>query len=175
MNPPDLVKALERLYGSVPPARREELRAEFQVLLAAIESHTRSRAKMKDAWKSRRPSFRLSWRSTGEIKDALSYEEAAKILGKSVATVRIYLSRGGGKAYFQVRDDIVTVEKQAPEKASGNRVVLDWRGQGASKEVTLDEAASLLKVPRRKLIMMMRRGPAHFELDGSIITITAHI
>lgn len=70
-----------------------------------------ARKAMKAAWAARKPQLQLTWRSTGTQTVTTDYDEVAKLVGRAAQTVRIYISRGNGVAYFAYNDDIITVQK----------------------------------------------------------------
>lgn len=119
-------QALEALIKNLKKSKENELWAEIDLLKAIILAHgnqenrtfwdnptTNKRIKeaMKASWATRKPSFRLSWRASGQEITTQDLKEISKLVGKTIATFRTSMSVGKGKAVFSHDDDIITVIK----------------------------------------------------------------
>ena len=116
-----------KLQEALGPKKRDSLRLEIQAVQLIVDPPKRSkqgsfwqdpergaqaRAAMSASWAARRSeSFQLTWRTSGEAKLLSSYEEVAKLVCRAPHTVRIYISKGKGVAYFAHNDDVITVQR----------------------------------------------------------------
>lgn len=127
------LQALFDLYSALPKAKRSELGAQYKALEDYLvlsrreprnaadwwndpQKRAAASAAMREAWRRRRlrqpaAKLRLSWRSS-EAEKILSYDEAARVVGRTVGSLRALLGRCGGVAHFSVDDDVVTVRRE---------------------------------------------------------------
>lgn len=119
-------QALETLIKNLKKSKEDELWAEIDLLKATILSSTnqenrtfwdnpttnkRIKEAMKASWAARKPSFRLSWRSSGQEVTTQDLDQISKLVGKTVNTFRTSMSIGKGRAVFSHNDDVITVVK----------------------------------------------------------------
>ena len=119
-------QALGALIKNLKKSKENELWAEIDLIKAIILAHEngeirtfwddskkRESAKhaMKASWATRKPSFQLSWRSSGLEITTQDLSEISKLVGKTINTFRTSMSVGKGKAVFSHNDDIITVIK----------------------------------------------------------------
>lgn len=66
-------------------------------------------ASPRPAPKSKKANLKVTWRGSGSAM--MTLEEAAKTVRRAQSSMRVYLSRGGGRCDFTVDDEIITVER----------------------------------------------------------------
>lgn len=74
----------------------------------------RAKQAMRESWKSRKPYFRLSWRSTGSEIITQNLDEISKLTGKTINTFRTLVSTGKGFCTISYMDDVIEVTKLPP-------------------------------------------------------------
>jgi hypothetical protein len=119
--------ALAQLVEALGPKKKESLKSAIQAIQLIVDPPKRAgpgsfwqdpergaqaRAAMSASWAARRSeSLQVTWRASGKVELFSSYEEVAKLVGRAPHTVRIYISKGKGVAYFAHNDDAITVQR----------------------------------------------------------------